>query len=563
MTEKEKYEEWLSREDLDAEVRAQLEAMRGKDTEIFESFYRDLEFGTAGLRGILGAGTNRMNIYTVGKATMGFARYLKENFKAPSVAIAYDCRKNSRLFAWVSARIMAANGIRVYIYSELMPTPMLSYAVRYYHCDGGIVITASHNPAQYNGYKVYGPDGCQAGPEMADAILNYINRIGVFDACLAQEKDAHITVIPQSVIDDYIDTITSLRVTEDPEAVKVLKVVYTPLNGTGRMPVAKMMQKIGLTQVSVVPEQEMPDENFTTCPYPNPENREALAMGIELGKRTQPDIVLATDPDADRVGIAVNHKGEYILVTGNEMGVLLLDYICRVKEANHTMPRNPVAVKTIVTTAMVDEVAAYHHVKLESVLTGFKFIGEIISSLEAQGRLEDYLLGFEESYGYLASGHVRDKDAVSTSMLICDMAAYYKKREKTLIDVLEELSEKFGYYKNRTVSFSFEGASGMEKMAAIMERLRSDMPPEIAGARIVEVSDYRASVTTDKNGQRPILLPKSNVLGYKLADGCSFVVRPSGTEPKLKVYIFAKADSAQKALERIDALKEALHAVIK
>ena len=563
MTEKEKYEEWLSKEDLDAEVRAQLEAMRGKDTEIFESFYRDLEFGTAGLRGILGAGTNRMNIYTVGKATMGFARYLKENFKAPSVAIAYDCRKNSRLFAWVSARIMAANGIRVYIYSELMPTPMLSYAVRYYHCDGGIVITASHNPAQYNGYKVYGPDGCQAGPEMADAILNYINRIGVFDACLAQEKDAHITVIPQSVIDDYIDTITSLRVTEDPEAVKVLKVVYTPLNGTGRMPVAKMMQKIGLTQVSVVPEQEMPDENFTTCPYPNPENREALAMGIELGKRTQPDIVLATDPDADRVGIAVNHKGEYILVTGNEMGVLLLDYICRVKEANHTMPRNPVAVKTIVTTAMVDEVAAYHHVKLESVLTGFKFIGEIISSLEAQGRLEDYLLGFEESYGYLASGHVRDKDAVSTSMLICDMAAYYKKREKTLIDVLEELSEKFGYYKNRTVSFSFEGASGMEKMAAIMERLRSDMPPEIAGARIVEVSDYRASVTTDKNGQRPILLPKSNVLGYKLADGCSFVVRPSGTEPKLKVYIFAKADSAQKALERIDALKEALHAVIK
>ncbi len=563
MTEKEKYEEWLSREDLDAEVRAQLEAMRGKDTEIFESFYRDLEFGTAGLRGILGAGTNRMNIYTVGKATMGFARYLKENFKAPSVAIAYDCRKNSRLFAWVSARIMAANGIRVYIYSELMPTPMLSYAVRYYHCDGGIVITASHNPAQYNGYKVYGPDGCQAGPEMADAILNYINRIGVFDACLAQEKDAHITVIPQSVIDDYIDTITSLRVTEDPEAVKALKVVYTPLNGTGRMPVAKMMQKIGLTQVSVVPEQEMPDENFTTCPYPNPENREALAMGIELGKRTRPDIVLATDPDADRVGIAVNHKGEYILVTGNEMGVLLLDYICRVKEANHTMPRNPVAVKTIVTTAMVDEVAAYHHVKLESVLTGFKFIGEIISSLEAQGRLEDYLLGFEESYGYLASGHVRDKDAVSTSMLICDMAAYYKKREKTLIDVLEELSEKFGYYKNRTVSFSFEGASGMEKMAAIMERLRSDMPPEIAGARIVEVSDYRASVTTDNNGQRPILLPKSNVLGYKLADGCSFVVRPSGTEPKLKVYIFAKADSAQKALERIDALKEALHAVIK
>ena len=563
MTEKEKYEEWLSREDLNAEVRAQLEAMRGKDTEIFESFYRDLEFGTAGLRGILGAGTNRMNIYTVGKATMGFARYLKENFKAPSVAIAYDCRKNSRLFAWVSARIMAANGIRVYIYSELMPTPMLSYAVRYYHCEGGIVITASHNPAQYNGYKVYGPDGCQAGPEMADAILNYINRIGVFDACLAQEKDAHITVIPQSVIDDYIDTITSLRVTEDPEAVKALKVVYTPLNGTGRMPVAKMMQKIGLTQVSVVPEQEMPDENFTTCPYPNPENREALAMGIELGKRTQPDIVLATDPEADRVGIAVNHKGEYILVTGNEMGVLLLDYICRVKEANHTMPRNPVAVKTIVTTAMVDEVAAYHHVKLESVLTGFKFIGEIISSLEAQGRLEDYLLGFEESYGYLASGHVRDKDAVSTSMLICDMAAYYKKREKTLIDVLEELSEKFGYYKNRTVSFSFEGASGMEKMAAIMERLRSDMPPEIAGARIVEASDYRASVTTDNNGQRPILLPKSNVLGYKLADDCSFVVRPSGTEPKLKVYIFAKADSAQKALERIDALKEALHVVIK
>ena len=562
MTEKEKYEQWLGRDDLDAEVRAQLEEMRGNDNEIFESFYRDLEFGTAGLRGILGAGTNRMNIYTVGKATMGFARYLKENFQAPSVAIAYDCRKNSKLFAWISARIMAASGVRVYIYHELMPTPMLSYAVRYYHCDGGIMITASHNPAQYNGYKVYGPDGCQAGPEMADSILKYISQIGVFDARPAGEDDEHITVIPQSVIDDYIDTIISLRVAEDKDAVKALKVVYTPLNGTGRMPIAKMMEKIGLTQVHVVPEQELPDGNFTTCPYPNPENREALAMGMELGKKTQQDIVLATDPDADRVGIAVNHRGEFVLVTGNEMGVLLLDYICRVKEAGKTMPRNPVAVKTIVTTAMVDDVAAYHHVKLESVLTGFKFIGEIISALEAQGRLEDYLLGFEESYGYLASGHVRDKDAVSTAMLICDMAAYYKKQGKTLIDVLEELSQKFGYYKNRTVSFSFEGASGMEKMAAIMERLRSDMPEAVAGAKIVEVSDYRASVTTDSAGQRPILLPKSNVLGYKLADGCSFVVRPSGTEPKLKIYIFAKADSAQKALERVDGLKEALQALI-
>lgn len=563
MTEKEKYNEWLGRADLDTEVRAQLEAMRGQDEEIFESFYRDLEFGTAGLRGILGAGTNRMNRYTVGKATQGFARYLKENFKNPSVAIAYDCRINSKLFAWVSARIMAANGIQVYIYNELMPTPMLSYAVRHYHCDGGIVITASHNPAQYNGYKVYGPDGCQAGPEMADAILQYINQTGVFDACLAPEDDAHITVIPQSVIDEYLDTITSLRVTPDADAVKNLKVVYTPLNGTGRMPVAEMMRRIGLTQVTVVPEQEMPDGRFTTCPFPNPENREALAMGIELGRKVQPDIVLATDPDADRVGIAVNHGDEYILVSGNEMGVLLLDYICRIKKAENTMPKNPVAVKTIVTTAMVDDVAAFYQVKLESVLTGFKFIGEIISALEAQGRVEDYLLGFEESYGYLASGHVRDKDAVSSSMLICDMAAYYKKQGKTLIDVLEELSQKFGYYKNRTVSFSFEGASGMEKMAAIMQRLRSNMPTAVAGADIIEISDYLASVTTDSTGKQSVIsLPKSNVLGYKLKDGCSFVVRPSGTEPKLKIYIFAKAESAQKALERIGELKNALNAII-
>ncbi len=562
MTEKEKYKDWLNHENLDSQVRAQLEAMAGNENEIFESFYRDLEFGTAGLRGILGAGTNRMNIYTVGKATQGFAGYLKENFKTPSVAIAYDCRNNSKLFAWVSARVMAANGIKVYIYHELMPTPMLSYAVRYYHCDGGIVITASHNPAQYNGYKVYGPDGCQAGPEMADAILKYIDQVGVFDAQMAPEDDEHIEIIPQSVIENYIDTILSLRVTEDKDAVKALKVVYTPLNGTGRMPIARVMQKIGLTQVCVVPEQEMPDGNFPTCPYPNPENREALAKGIELGKTVQPDIVLATDPDADRVGIAVNHKGEYILITGNEMGVLMLDYICRVRLANGTMPKNPVAVKTIVTTAMVDEVAAYYHVKLESVLTGFKFIGEIISALESQGRAEDYLLGFEESYGYLASGHVRDKDAVSSSLLICDMAAYYKKRGKTLIDVLEELSEKFGYYKNCTVSFSFEGASGMEKMNGIMESFRRNMPGEIAGIRITESSDYLASVTVNQDGRKAISLPKSNVLGYKLSDGCSFVIRPSGTEPKLKVYLFAKADSPRKALEKIDTLKQALSAMI-
>ena len=563
MKELEIYRHWLNQPNLDLEVRRQLAAMEGNEQEIFESFYRDLEFGTAGLRGILGAGTNRMNMYTVGQATQGFASYLKENFEQPTIAIAYDSRHGSEEFAWVSARIMAKNGIRVYIYSELMPTPMLSYAVRKYHCDGGIVITASHNPAKYNGYKVYGPDGCQAGPEMADAILAYINKTDLFSVTMAEKDDPLIEVIPDQTVEDFLNTILSRRVCEDPKAVEDLKIVYTPLNGTGRMPVARMMKKMGVTQVTVVPEQEWPDGNFTTCPSPNPENREALEYALALADKVGTDIVIGTDPDADRVGTAVYHKGEYVLLSGNEMGVLMLDYICRVRKAAGTMPKNPVAVKTIVTTAMVDDVANYYGVQLESVLTGFKFIGEVIAGLEKQDRVNDYLLGFEESYGYLMSDHARDKDAVSAVMLITDMTAYYKKQGKTLIDVLDELSERFGYYKNQTVSFAFEGASGMDKMAAIMENLRNEPPKDVAGAFITEISDYKLSVTKNKDGEKAITLPKSNVLAYKLSDGCSFVVRPSGTEPKLKVYMFAKASTKAAALNRVAELKAALSEIVK
>ncbi len=563
MTDREKYEFWLSQPGLDAEVRLQLEQMKNDENEISDSFYRDLEFGTAGLRGVLGAGTNRMNIYTVGKATEGFARYLKENFEAPSIAIAYDSRINSELFASVSARIMAKNGIKVYIYNELMPTPMLSFAVRHYKCDGGIVITASHNPAKYNGYKVYGPDGCQAGPEMADAILSYIDKTDIFRVEMADENDKLIEKIPDSTIQTFIDTVYSRRVCKNPDAVKNLKIAYTPLNGTGRMPVMRLLEKMGVTDIDVVPDQEMPDGNFPTCPYPNPEIREALQKGIELAQKKQSDILIATDPDADRVGTAVRHNGEYVLISGNEMGVLMLDYICRAHLDNGTMPQRPVAVKSIVTTAMVDEVAKDYGVKLESVLTGFKFIGEIISGLENDGRVKDYLLGFEESYGYLMSDHARDKDSVSAVMLVCDMTAYYKERGKTLVDVLNELSDKYGWYRNQTASFTFEGASGMEKMSGIMEKIRKDPIKEIAGAHVTEISDYKLSVTKSKYGETPITLPKSNVLGYKLDDGCSFVIRPSGTEPKLKIYIFAKSDSGEKAQARVAELKEALSLLVK
>ncbi len=563
MTELEKYNLWLQQKNIDGEVLSQLEAMKGNENEIFESFYKDLEFGTAGLRGILGAGTNRMNIYTVGKASEGFAKYLKENFESPSIAIAYDSRINSELFAWVSARIMAKNGVKVYIYGELMPTPLLSYAVRHYKCDGGIVVTASHNPAKYNGYKVYGPDGCQAGPEMADAILSYINKTEMFSAQMADKDDKNINIIPDSVVESFIETINSRRVYENKEAVKELKVVYTPLNGTGRMPVKRIMDKMGITKVSVVKEQEMPDGNFPTCPYPNPEYREALEKGLELVEKTGSDILIATDPDADRVGVAVSHNGEYRLITGNEMGVLMLDYICRARLHNGTMPPNPVAVKTIVTTAMVDAVANKYGVKLESVLTGFKFIGGVIADLEEQNRVEDYLLGFEESYGYLLGEYVRDKDAISAVMLICDMAACYKEQGKTLVDVLEEMFKEFGYYENKTITFAFEGASGLEKMTGIMEKLRNDPPEEVAGASVTEISDYKLSVTKNKEGETPITLPKSNVLGYKLGDGCSFLVRPSGTEPKLKIYMFAKADTLEHAKKRVSELQDALDEIAK
>lgn len=563
MTEQEKYNYWLKQENLDAEVLSQLKKMENDENEIFESFYKDLEFGTAGLRGILGAGTNRMNIYTVGKASDGFAKYLKENFENPSIAIAYDSRINSELFAWVSARIMAKNGIKVYIYNELMPTPMLSFAVRHYKCDGGIVITASHNPAKYNGYKVYGPDGCQAGPEMADAILSYINKTDLFKVELADKDDKNINIIPDSVIESFIDTIFNKRVYEDKNAVKNLNIVYTPLNGTGMMPVKRVFAKMGINDITVVKEQEYPDGNFPTCPYPNPEIREALQKGLDLLEETKGDILIATDPDADRVGVAVKHNDQFRLITGNEMGVLMLDYICRARNINNTMPKNPVAVKTIVTTAMVDAVCAKYGVKLESVLTGFKFIGGVIADLEEHNRVEDYLLGFEESYGYLLGEHVRDKDAVSAVMLIADMTAFYKSKGKTLVDVLDDMFKEFGYFENKTVTFSFEGASGLEKMASLMEQLRATPPKTVADADIVEISDYKLSVTKNAQGETPILLPKSNVLAYKLSDGCSFVVRPSGTEPKLKIYMFVKAETSEKAKQRVSELHLSLEQLVK
>lgn len=567
MTVQEQYKHWLAQAGLDAEVKGQLAAMAGNEKEIYESFYRELEFGTGGLRGILGAGTNRMNIYTVAKATQGLASYLQKQGGQPKAAISYDSRINSRLFAQVAARVLAANGVTVYIYPRLMPTPCLSFAVRHYGCGAGIMITASHNPAKYNGYKAYGPDGCQLTLEAADEVLGYINQTDIFrDVKMISFEEALgklIHYIPEETEKAFLEAVAGESVLPDKGVNRELRVVYTPLNGAGNIPVRQILQRVGITQVTVVPEQEMPDGNFPTCPYPNPEVREALAKGLELCERVRPDLLLATDPDCDRVGIAVADGGEYRLLSGNEVGVLLLDYICRLRRQQGTMPPEPVAVKTIVTTAMAADVAQKYGVEMRNVLTGFKFIGEQIGLLEAEGHPERYILGFEESYGYLSGHYVRDKDAVNGAMMICEMAAYYKSQKQTLCKVLETLYEEYGYYRNALLNFSFEGASGMEQMQAIMKRLREKAPTAVCGQGITAQADYLTSLRREGEKEIPLTLPKSDVLEFILESGSSFIVRPSGTEPKLKVYISAKGASARESEAAVQRLEKELTALIK
>ena len=555
------FERWLSQQLDDPDLTEELQSIQGKPEEINDRFYRNLEFGTAGLRGVIGAGTNRMNVYTVRKATQGLANYLNKYVgSGASVAIAYDSRIKSTKFAQESAAVLAANGVTAHLYPELMPTPALSFAVRFLHCDAGICVTASHNPAKYNGYKVYGSDGCQITSEMANRVSEEINALDIFADIRTMDfeqgvKDGKIVYIPDTAVDAFLDAVQAESVMDDMSG--DLKVVYTPLNGTGRRCVLAILDRIGVKDVTVVPEQEFPDGNFPTCPFPNPEIREALQKGIELCQKVKPDLLLATDPDCDRCGIAVEQDGEYVLLSGNEVGVLLLDFIARKRIENGTMPKNPVAVSTIVSTDMTKSVAKDYGIELRSVLTGFKYIGDQIAMLEAAGERDRYILGFEESYGYLSGGYVRDKDAVNASMLICEMALDYKRRGMTLVDAINALYEKHGYYINSVLNFGFEGEDGMKKMASIMDHLRQNPPTVIANLTVVGHSDYQESKCVEGGAVTEIDLPKSNVLEYRLENGAKIIVRPSGTEPKIKVYLSAKGATKAKSQEVIDAMKAA------
>ena len=537
------YNRWLAQPDLDDAVKAELVSIAGDSDAVTDRFYRDLEFGTGGLRGVIGAGTNRMNLYTVRKATQGLADYLNASGLPKKVAIAHDSRHNGALFARETARVLAANGITACMYPRLEPTPALSWAVRYLGCGAGVCVTASHNPAKYNGYKVYGADGCQITLEAAEKILAAIEKIDCFDDVRLADFDAaaaagRIVTIDEKCLDDFVQAVYDQRV-GDGAGIDALKLVYTPLNGTGLECVKKLLKKLGVTHVTVVPEQEKPDGDFPTCPYPNPEIREAMQKGLELCDKVRPDLLLGTDPDCDRCGTAVpDGKGGYRLITGNEMGIILLDYICRTRLARGTMPKDPVAVTTIVSTDMATPVAKKYGVELRRTLTGFKFIGEQIGKLEAEGHVERYIFGFEESYGYLSGGHVRDKDAVNATLLVCEAAAWYAQQSMTLLDAIEALYKEFGYYRNALCSFAFEGETGMYTMQNLMKTLRADPPKEIAGYAVERVADY----DTDGTG-----LPRANVLEYHLAGGHKLMVRPSGTEPKIKVYLSAVGKSEAEA----------------
>ncbi|MBQ8348691.1 MAG: phospho-sugar mutase [Ruminococcus sp.] len=554
MTEMELYNLWCENAKEDADLQTELADIKDDNDAINDRFYRDLEFGTGGLRGVIGAGTNRMNIYTVRRATQGFADYLNQEYQNPSVAISFDSRIKSDVFSKAAAEVLAANGIKVHIYKNLMPTPCLSFAVRALNCQGGIMITASHNPAKYNGYKVYGEDGCQITLRGAEIILEKINSLDMFSGVKSSSFDeelakGNISYIGDEVIENFYKNVLAEGINTDLCASSGLKVVYTPLNGTGNKPVREILKRLGITDVTVVKEQENPDGNFTTCPYPNPEIREALEVGLKYCNEVKPDLLLATDPDCDRVGIAVPDGDGYALFSGNEVGAMLLEYICQQRIAKGTMPENPIAVKTIVTTDIVNLIGKEYGVEIIDVLTGFKFIGEQIGLLEAKGEENRYIFGFEESYGYLSGSYVRDKDAVNASMLICEMAAYYRTQGISLLQARENMYKKYGVFLQTLHSFTFEGESGMKKMAEIMTSLRNDHPAEIGGLKVVKFDDYQTSISKDlvSRTDTKLTLPKSNVLAFFLEGGSKAIVRPSGTEPKIKTYFTAKADTHEEA----------------
>ena len=564
---KKEYERWCAlAKGLDTDVEQELTSMQGDEAKIQDAFYRDLAFGTGGLRGVIGAGTNRMNVYTVAKASQGLANYVCKHFAAADrrIAVSRDSRIKSDLFAETAARVFAANGIDVYMYEDIMPTPCLSFATRALHCAAGIMLTASHNPAKYNGYKVYGADGCQITTEAAAEILAEIEALDIFadirmtDFAVAGTRDAaeanvsasnavtaRIFWIGEAVYTDFVENVKKQSVLgPEDEIDRNVAIVYSPLNGTGRAPVTRTLRECGYTNITLVKEQEMPDGHFPTCPYPNPEIKEAMALGMEYAERVQADLLLATDPDCDRVGIAVRRPdGSYQLLSGNETGILLLDYILQQRTKHGTLPKNPVMVKTIVTMDLGERIAAHYGVETVNVLTGFKFIGEQIGKLEKEGHPERYIFGFEESYGYLTGSYVRDKDAVDGAMMICEMFSYYKTKGISLLDRLNALYAEYGYCLNTLHSFTFEGAAGFEKMQQIMKNFRADVPTDFADKKVEKVLDYLPGIDG---------LPKSDVLKYLLSDHCSVVVRPSGTEPKLKLYISISAEN-QAAAEACEA----------
>lgn len=553
------YERWKSQVS-DPELAAELAGMDA--TAVEDAFFQDLEFGTGGLRGTLGAGSNRMNVYTVAQATQGLADYLNANFEAPSVAVAHDSRHKGEEFAQVVAEVLAANGVRALLYPRLEPTPALSFATRDQGCAAGINVTASHNPAAYNGYKVYGPDGCQITTEAARAIQEAIARVDAFaDVRRMPFAEAQARGLASWLGEDVLDRFVDAVALQD-AGVRCgdLKLVYTPLNGTGLECVGRILERVGATDVTVVPEQAAPDGDFPTCPYPNPEIREALERGLALASQTGADLLLATDPDADRVGIAVPHGGDYVLLSGNEVGILLTDWLAgRAADAGEDLT-NRVVVSTIVSSAMLDALAAERGFELRRTLTGFKYIGEQIGLLEAAGETRRYLFGFEESYGYLAGTHVRDKDAVVASMLICQMAADYKGRGLDLVQAMDALYGRLGYYRNRTVSLSYPGAEGAAQMKAIMAGLRAQAPAEVAGLAVEKVVDYAPGVAMPVRGgagagSAPQTLPPANVFELQLAGENKLIVRPSGTEPKIKAYVFARGAAPEAADELCDRLE--------
>ena len=542
------YRRWLTKADMDPALLEELRTMDEKQQE--DAFYRDLSFGTGGLRGVIGAGTNRMNIYTVAKATQGLANYLKEHFRAPSVAIGFDSRINSELFSKVAARVFAANGVKVHIWPELMPVPTVSFALRELGCSAGVMVTASHNPSKYNGYKVYGADGCQITTQGAAEVLAKIEALDIFQDVRIVDfgtawNDGLILHIPEAVYTAFVENVKAQSVLYGDKTTHDVAIVYSPLNGAGRKPVLRTLEELGYTNITVVKEQEEPDGRFPTCPYPNPEIREAMALGLGYAKEKNADLLLATDPDCDRVGIAVkNAQGDYVLLSGNEVGLLLLDYLCAQKQKHGKMPKEPVLVKTIVTVDLAERIAEHYGVETRNVLTGFKYIGEQIGLLEKAGEERRYLFGFEESYGYLTGTYVRDKDGVDGAVMICEMFSFYAARGIRLTDQLAKLYERYGYCRNTLHSYQFEGSAGFAKMQGIMAAFRQGIST-FGGKAVGKVLDYSAGLDG---------LPKADVLKFYLDGGTTLVVRPSGTEPKLKLYLSVTAKDETEAEQTEQAI---------